>query len=257
MNDERSFEIMGNDGKFYKLNYTHKEIQDLLSKLATGRLLNVTDYDKLMEIQVDNISTFTGHYDDLIDKPDIDLLERTVDELCNCTGGSLLQRRINTIQENISTIEANIVEEIRKITEQQFELVGDFVTVGQILELKDSVNSLADSIGLLRNEISRVESISYNKASLTHTHNASEFKLGDKTLDAAIALKAGIDHTHDEYDYRIDEVDDSVVALNTNHELFKNQVEEYYQKKIDLDLLTESKTIVGAINELYKILMGQ
>ncbi len=254
--NERKIDLMVNDGKYYLLNYTHKELEELLHKLATGCLLNVTDYEKLMELQIDNISTFSGYYDDLLEKPDVESLEQTVEDLCNCTGGSLLQKRIDNIQEDIEVIEVKIVEEIRNVLNRQQEIQGDFVNKQEIVQLQRSIDSLSDVLDNFTNEISRLESQIRNRSSLGHTHNASEFKIGGITLDTAIGLKAGKDHVHDGLEFKIDEVDDNVAVLDAKLDIFKDEVALDYQKRIDLDLLTNSKDIVGAINELYRILKG-
>ena len=254
--DERKIDIMANDGKYYLLNYTHKELEELLHKLATGCLLTVPDYEKLMDIQIDNISTFSGYYDDLLEKPDVESLEQTVEDLCNCTGGSLLQKKLDNMQEDIEAIEQQIVSEIRKVLNAQQQIQGDFVNKQEIVQLQRSIDLLSDKIEGFKNEIARLESMINNKSSLGHTHNAAEFKVGGITLDTAIGLKAGKDHVHDGLEYKIDEVDDDVVVLDAKLDIFKDEVQLDYQKQIDLALLTESKDIVGAINELYKLLKG-
>jgi hypothetical protein len=255
--DERKIDLMANDGKYYLLNYTHKELEELLHKLATGCLLTVPDYEKLMDIQIDNLSTFSGYYDDLLEKPDVETLEQTVEDLCNCTGGSLLQKRIDNIQEDIEVIEVKIVEEIRNVLNRQQEIQGDFVNKQEIVQLQRSIDSLSDVLDGFKNEIARLESQIRNRSSLGHTHNASEFKVGGITLDTAIGLKAGKDHTHDGLEYKIDEVDDNVAVLDAKLSLLKDDMINDYQRQIDAKLLTESKDIVGAINEIYrKIING-
>jgi hypothetical protein len=254
---ERKIDLLANDGKYYLLNYTHKELEDLLHKVALGCLLNPVDYNVLMELGVNNLSTFSGDYDDLEGKPDFDSLEQTVDDLCNCTGGSLLQKRIDNIQEDIAAIQVNIIEEIRKVMDRQQEIQGDFVDKQEILMLQASIDDLSDVLDLLRKEIEEVRSISRNKASLSHTHNAAEFKLGGLTLDAAMALKAGRDHIHSDLELKVDEIDDNCVALETEFKAFKMDANDLYQTQTDLALLTESKDIVGAINELYRLFTGK
>ena len=253
MADKRMVEILGNDGKYYRLNYTHDEIEDLLKRVATGGILTITDYEKLMELGVDNLSVFTGYYDDLLDKPDFDLLQKTVDDLCNCSGGSLLQQRLDDAQEDIATIQANLIEEIRKVTEQQYAIQGDFVSKSEILKLSGEISNLANQIENLRLELGRIESLCYNKSNIGHTHNASEMKIGGKSLDACLALKSGIDHTHADFEYHIDDIDDNCVELTTKFNLFTGEVEDDYQKKEDVRITGPNKNIVDAINELYQL----
>ena len=57
---------------FYSLSYSHNEIEQLLRKIASGNVLKADDYDKLINIiGLDNISTFSGNYNDLENTPNI------------------------------------------------------------------------------------------------------------------------------------------------------------------------------------------
>lgn len=52
------------------LDYTHRQLEDLLKKLEENYMLTAEEYTHLIEdIGLDNISTFTGDYDDLFNKP--------------------------------------------------------------------------------------------------------------------------------------------------------------------------------------------
>ena len=64
---------MSESGKtFYSLSYSHNEIEQLLRKIASGNVLKADDYDKLINIiGLDNISTFSGNYNDLENTPNI------------------------------------------------------------------------------------------------------------------------------------------------------------------------------------------
>ena len=58
------------NNKYHNLRYSHEQIDSLLNKLMTMQMLDNETYDKLMAV-IDNISTFSGSYNDLIDKPNI------------------------------------------------------------------------------------------------------------------------------------------------------------------------------------------
>ena len=61
-----------NQFQFNQLDFTHDELEAMLDRLHKGCLLTSEDYKKLIEeIGLDNISTFSGNYKDLIDSPDI------------------------------------------------------------------------------------------------------------------------------------------------------------------------------------------
>jgi hypothetical protein len=55
----------------HKLSYSHDEVDELLSKIRAGKVLTDKDYEHLLKIGVTNLSTFSGNYDDLINKPDL------------------------------------------------------------------------------------------------------------------------------------------------------------------------------------------
>ena len=55
---------------FFNLSYTHDEIEELLRRMASGKVLEEADYEKLIhDIGLDNISTFSGSFYDLDDAP--------------------------------------------------------------------------------------------------------------------------------------------------------------------------------------------
>jgi surface protein len=56
----------------YELKYTHKELEYLLEELVSGTMLSDEQYNYLVNvIGLENLSTFSGNFDDLINKPDI------------------------------------------------------------------------------------------------------------------------------------------------------------------------------------------
>lgn len=64
-----------NNQQYYLLSYHHDEIQGLLDKINAGKVLSGSDYKELIErIGLENISTFSGSYNDLTDLPDLEKL---------------------------------------------------------------------------------------------------------------------------------------------------------------------------------------
>ena len=57
---------------YFIIYLTLHEIDELLRKIAAGNVLLAADYDKLINIiGLDNISTFSGNYNDLQNLPNI------------------------------------------------------------------------------------------------------------------------------------------------------------------------------------------
>ncbi len=71
-----------NNQQYYLLTYHHDEIQGLLDKINAGKVLSGSDYKELIErIGLENISTFSGSYNDLTDLPDLEGIVQSLIEL--------------------------------------------------------------------------------------------------------------------------------------------------------------------------------
>ena len=71
-----------NNQQYYLLSYHHDEIQGLLDKINSGKVLSSSDYKELIErIGLENISTFSGSYNDLTDLPDLEAIIQNLIEL--------------------------------------------------------------------------------------------------------------------------------------------------------------------------------
>ena len=61
-----------NNSKYMRLDFTHEEVNHLLSKIQNGMVLSEKEYNQLFkEIGLENISTFSGDFEDLLNKPEI------------------------------------------------------------------------------------------------------------------------------------------------------------------------------------------
>ena len=61
-----------NNSKYMRLDFTHEEVNHLLSKIQNGMVLSEKEYNQLFkEIELENISTFSGDFEDLLNKPEI------------------------------------------------------------------------------------------------------------------------------------------------------------------------------------------
>lgn len=65
---------------FYELDYTHEQLEALLDKINDGYVLSQADYEKLMELGVENLSVFDGKYESLKNLP---FIPQSVSDLNN------------------------------------------------------------------------------------------------------------------------------------------------------------------------------
>ena len=126
-----------NNYSFFQLDYTHEELEHLLTKIKTGYVLSKNDYDKLIKtIGLDNISTFSGSYEDLKDKPDmIKLVEEAMvmlDIETKTNTNKKIEAMTKSLRSEISGVEQranfsinSVKEEVKaQINEMDEELSG-------------------------------------------------------------------------------------------------------------------------------------
>ena len=173
----------------YLLTYTHEELQALLDKVATGNVLPVEDYKMLIDtIGIENISTFSGNYEDLKNKPDIpqfvsDLINDadyvTLDSMnvkIQAVQNALLDlmadgEGVNSLKYATKVEVENIVEALRLYTDDEIAqaIVGLNLTG---LASKAEVNKKADKV---------------------HIHKISD--VTDLTME--LEKRSKVDHNHD------------------------------------------------------------
>ena len=103
------------NNKYYLLNYTHEKIQALLQKIDEGWVLNEADYDQLINIiGLDNISTFSGWYDDLQGKPNLTL---EVEKAVNAINATTIEAIRDFILEQDAAIENELKALEKEVTE--------------------------------------------------------------------------------------------------------------------------------------------
>ena len=163
---------MNEKSSYHRLPYTHEEIEQLFSKIAGKEALLAEDYEKLINvIGLDNISTFSGNYEDLKNLPDIprhvsdllnDLEYQTADEV---------NRKLTAVQENLITL----INEYENDSELEYAKNTDLENAKEILEIM---------IDVRRDEIiKQVSSLLVNyatksqlnrKADLEHNHQITD-----------------------------------------------------------------------------------
>lgn len=127
------------DDVFKKLDYTHDQLDLMLYKLHNGHVLTKEEYDKLYALGFDNISAFSGDYNDLINKPDFVIeLEKAI-ELSDIETKGNIDNKLkqlteefnncymdlnNNIRTDIALMESEIMELIDLIAPGSFTLTS-------------------------------------------------------------------------------------------------------------------------------------
>lgn len=122
---------MAMDDVFRRLDYNHDELDAMLYRLFHGHVLTSEEYAKLRELGVDNLSTFSGDYNDLKNKPDFVIeLQKAIDFSDIETKGSIDEKLKqltanftncymdlnNNIRTDIALMESEIMDLIDLIT---------------------------------------------------------------------------------------------------------------------------------------------
>ena len=93
---------------FSNLGYTHDELEFLLNKIDKGFVLSEKDYNLLKEIGIENLSTFSGNYNDLKNIPDI------VKQIQDAMAQLDIETKANS-NNKIATMSNNLMSEITKV----------------------------------------------------------------------------------------------------------------------------------------------
>ncbi len=131
---------MNDELQFFLLNYTHEKLEELLHKLDENMMLTQDQYDKLInKIGLDNISTFSGNYYDLMNTP---LIPTKTSQLMNNSGlldlyhyeelneqlGTILNR-LGDLEPRVEELEAipDIIIEVNEIEERIANIQEDII----------------------------------------------------------------------------------------------------------------------------------
>ena len=190
-----------NSYNFFQLDYSHEDLEFLLEKIKKGYVLSEKDYNALKSIGIDNISTFSGDYNDLKNIPDIvkqiedamavldietktnstnkiasmsNALKKEIDEVANESNKAIatvkdnLTRELNDAKTEIGASIDNIEKVIENSIETAMvEMSGKLsVAENKIAENVSSINKLQQDLNEVPNELSalddRVESLEYD-----------------------------------------------------------------------------------------------
>ena len=246
-----------NNEEFYNLDYTHDELEFLLDKINNGNVLSNDEYEKLIKIELDSISTFSGDYNDLINKPDFISEIRNSIETLNLETSDSVEQKLNLLKTNIiDTMQRFLATKAEKAHTHYISEISDLSSAlnakadflhthtqydEKITQLENAIEDVIDgNISIdLTNLVTKddFEDSLNNKANKGHLHTIDTItglqeKLDDKfnknetlsknDINSLLETKADLNHNHNEIYYTKDEA---------NGEFLK--VEEYLEDVVD------------------------
>jgi hypothetical protein len=224
MSDEFNFEI---------LNYTHRQLRDLLKKLEDNKLLTPEQYEQLIvDIGLNNISTFTGDYDDLFNKPFIPI------------------RTSELINDTLFTNEKYVDFKIQNSIEALDKDIKDMQIVVDSLD-KLELQAISDDIANVQKNINYLEEIVINLRNL-YSSVETNFDVFDARIDS---MESDINLVkYDQTDLRADLtlLDNNVSIMSETKEKLM-EVIHYLKERLVGELEYEyEKPIVTIIKEIWE-----
>jgi hypothetical protein len=259
---------------FHILPWTHGDLEKALERLGTIIDSNPEDANCLLKVDPDTnqvvvnikgqendqeielnevLSTFSGYYKDLIDKPTIpekvsqlindmnfinklDIQDEHNAIIADCELKYALKSDLANIETEVNNLKANNVSK-EEINNLKIELKDEMPKVLADLQDHETV-ALKDDVQAALN----------NKSNIDHTHNEYDSLITNFNTKVQDVIKGEnwSDHTHANID-ALDSIDDAKIEL-INNALQPGDKEEL-QNQID-ELVANDQAIVGDINEL-------
>jgi hypothetical protein len=248
---------------YYYLDYHHEEIEFLLDKINNGYVLTKDEYDKLKKLNVGGgVSSFSGDYNDLINKPDIvEEIKRSLTVLEIETSNSV-NKKLESLQDNIETTiqqtvsgKADIIHKhnisnvnnLQSALDSKAELLHDhndkYPTIEYVEERFEEIKSNTDID--LSDYVTKdfMNEALNNKANKSHIHNINDVTDLKDALDNkpdwdSVYDKTSVDilietHTHDEH-YTKEEINKNFVSIEDHLETIE-EFEAALATKADLN----------------------
>ena len=138
LQDSNKREIGSISKPFYILHYSHETIQELLDKIYYGEVLTRQEYAILLHKGFENLSTFSGSYIDLIDKPFIPkkLSDLNIDMSLGPDEETFLEmdKKVDSLRVELNEAISNNAESILFNTEQINSLIQ---SIANLILLQD------------------------------------------------------------------------------------------------------------------------
>lgn len=214
---------------FYNLSYTHHEIDELLRKIAAGNVLLAADYDKLLNIiGLDNISTFSGNYNDLQNTPNIPVYTSDLQDDIGFDTKDNVNQKLDAMYDRLVSL----------INEYENENEGIFANQAALdIQLQNLSWSLREYVEQQINQLPltnlATKTSLASKSDIGHRHDIHEVNGLNKELDH----KSDIDHNHD---LRYASAAEFKFLENLNKET-EARIEDWDER---VDILTEQLLLV-------------
>jgi hypothetical protein len=214
------------DSFFHRLPYTHEEVEALLNKIATGEVLKADDYEKLINvIGLDNISTFSGHWNDIEGRPNI---PSKVSDLINDLGFDTsddVNRKITNAIENVIELinEYENDSEVEYAKKVALENQAETLKIYTDEEIYKAIRSL---------DLSRfIDKSALNlKADAKHSHNFDDITSLNGKLDSLEYQIEKIDKSHEKYDescYQTNINKENIKKLESTMSVLDNKIGQF------------------------------
>ena len=110
--------------------YSQEEIQWLFDKIKNGHLLTKSEYEQIKDLDLSKFSTFSGDYDDLIDKPDISSIVLNVIAEQGISNREELDSKLSKITTTFNERCSELNESIRTDMTEEIAAIYDILGEG-------------------------------------------------------------------------------------------------------------------------------
>ena len=224
---------MALDDRFFQLDYTHEEIEDLLDKIKNGYVLTKEEYDKLIP-KLEDLSTFSGDYNDLINKPNF------IEEIRN----AIQELNIETSDSVYSKFDA-FDSTIKEFIDSGLESKANITHTHEITDIVDLEKKLLNKADFIHNHDNYDEAFKNLENELNRIENGFSVDLDNYVTNDAMAevLKGKANKTHG---HEISDIENLQSSLDDKY----NKAETYSQSEIN-DLIDGKADEVHFHNEHY------
>ena len=204
-----------NGHQYADLGYSHEELKELLSKINKGKVLTPAQHDMLINtIKIENISTFSGEYDDLKNTPDIPKIVNDIIRSLNLASNDAVGTSLEAIKDNFD----NVI----KTLNQQKANVEHTHTTDDIIGINDMLS---------------------DKADVDHYHDIENIMGLNDLINNLIKDKADIDHTHTDFYTKseVNEIVNEAIAggdIDLSGYVTNEQLQDYATKESIEDFVT-------------------
>ena len=241
---------------FYNLSYSHNEIDQLLRKIASGNVLKADDYDKLINIiGLDNISTFSGNYNDLENTPNIPYWTSDLKDDLDLAKKDYVDREIDIVYDRLVSLINEYENENEGIFANQSDIDKELEKIAASCKsyINQKIRELPINSFATKTEL-RTDLLA--KSDVDHTHKITDIAELQKTLTT---LEVRFSILDGEYASKLSEhMHDNKEAIDM---ITKGQVEKWnaYDDQMDVIRSEHNELLerISNLEELIKDLMSK